>query len=168
MINALEYEDEECEADLDAIHKRAIERFFPHSLWRHTEKLHFIPHVELPGSIDEWVPSHTRTERILILDTEPAELRGQLFHDLKRRWKRETSAMSSVEQIAMSPSYQRIIGLGMPIVPLILRDLRKEPAHWFWALSAITGENPVPEDEEGDIRQMSQRWIAWGHEKGLI
>jgi hypothetical protein len=32
--------------------------------------------------------------------------------------------------------------MGRDVVPLILADLRKEPYQWFWALRAITGEDP--------------------------
>ena len=34
--------------------------------------------------------------------------------------------------------YQRIIGMGLPVVPLILEELEREPDQWFWALEAIT------------------------------
>ena len=32
----------------------------------------------------------------------------------------------------------------MPVVPLILAELEHEPDQWFWALEAITDEDPVP------------------------
>ncbi|WP_333155627.1 hypothetical protein [Microcoleus sp. SVA1_A1] len=39
--------------------------------------------------------------------------------------------------------YQRIIGMGQPVVPLIFRDLEQKSDYWFWALRAITsrGDN---------------------------
>jgi len=37
-----------------------------------------------------------------------------------------------------------MIGLGWPVVPLILEELNREPNQWFWALEAITEQNPVP------------------------
>lgn len=44
----------------------------------------------------------------------------------------------------MHPAYQQIIGMGEKALPLILRDLRDRPTgHWFWALNAITGEEPT-------------------------
>ncbi len=43
---------------------------------------------------------------------------------------------------AMHPANQGIIGLGAVAVPLILQELKRDRADWFWALTAITGENP--------------------------
>ncbi len=43
--------------------------------------------------------------------------------------------------MAMLNPYQRIIGIGWPVVPLILDELQREPDQWFWALEAITDEN---------------------------
>ena len=48
-------------------------------------------------------------------------------------------------------SYQKIIGMGPAVVPLILSELETEPDHWFWALEAITDENPVSESDAGDV-----------------
>jgi hypothetical protein len=45
---------------------------------------------------------------------------------------------------------------------LLFGELAKEPDHWFWALEAITGENPIPVGSEGKIREMAQAWIEWG------
>ena len=44
-----------------------------------------------------------------------------------------------------------IIGMGPAVVPLILSELEKEPDRWFWALEAITDENPVAASDAGDI-----------------
>ncbi|MEO8498218.1 MAG: hypothetical protein ABI614_24395 [Planctomycetota bacterium] len=95
------------------------------------------------------------------------ELRRQ-FESLSARWKEESRYLSSTTEIATNPAYQRIIGMGMPVVPLILEDLRKQPYHWFWALNAITGENPVPESMRGRIREMADAWISWGVESRLV
>jgi hypothetical protein len=70
--------------------------------------------------------------------------------------------------MAMLTPYQRIIGMGMPVVPLILEELQREPHHWFWALEAITEANPVPPESLGKIQEMADAWIAWGRSQGLI
>jgi hypothetical protein len=41
----------------------------------------------------------------------------------------------------------------------ILRSLQQEPDDWFYALRAITGENPVPASSAGDMRAMSEFWL---------
>jgi len=65
-------------------------------------------------------------------------------------------------------SYQNIIGMGPAVVPLILKELEKEPDHWFWALEAITGENPVGENEAGDLEASARAWVQWGKQKGIL
>ena len=65
-------------------------------------------------------------------------------------------------------SYQQIIGRGLDVVPLILRELQQQTDHWFWALEAITGENPVSRDGAGDMRASADAWLEWGQRNGLV
>jgi len=86
---------------------------------------------------------------------------------LAEEWKRtRPKASSSIVKLAMHPAYQRIIGKGQAAIPFILRELEKEPDHWFWALSAITGEDPVAEEDRGDFEAMARAWIKWGKLSG--
>jgi hypothetical protein len=68
----------------------------------------------------------------------------------------------------MHPAYQRIIGLGPQVIPLILGELAKQPEQWFWALAALTGEDPVPVADKGRVRAMAGAWLKWGRENGWI
>ena len=43
----------------------------------------------------------------------------------------------------MHPAYQQIIGMGADAVPFILLEMEEHGGYWFWALSAITGQNPT-------------------------
>lgn len=92
--------------------------------------------------------------------------RVQEFNNLVQKWKEDTIFMSSVTQMAMHPSYQRIIGMGQPALPLILRELRENPSHWFWALEAITGENPAEDAITFD--EGVEKWLNWGRARGHI
>lgn len=96
---------------------------------------------------------------------EPADIETR-FLELAQQWRRETGMMSLVTKMSMHPAYQRIIGMGQPVVPLILRELEQEPDHWFWALQAITGANPVQPEQRGRLPQMAAAWIQWGREHG--
>ncbi|MFB2919181.1 hypothetical protein [Aerosakkonema funiforme] len=98
-----------------------------------------------------------------IVDTADLEA---TFLELAEQWRRETGMMSLIMKMSMHPAYQRIIGMGQAVVPLILRDLEKEPDHWFWALQAITGANPVKSEQRGRLQQMAQAWLQWGRENG--
>jgi len=93
---------------------------------------------------------------------------GAVFASLAGTWRRETGMLSSVTDISMHPAYQQIIGLGPAAVPLILRELQRRPDHWFWALSAITRENPVPPEDAGNVRRMAEAWVAFGRRHGYL
>jgi hypothetical protein len=90
------------------------------------------------------------------------------FDELALSWSTDTAHLSSPIKLMKHPAYQRIIALGAPVLPLILRDLSENGRFWFPALNAITGENPVPDDAAGDIERMTSAWIEWGRENGLI
>ena len=69
----------------------------------------------------------------------------------------------------MHPAYQKIIGMGEPAVALILSDLAENgPDDWFWALTAITDENPISAGVAGDTNAMTEAWLQWGRERGYL
>ena len=88
------------------------------------------------------------------------------FLVLVEQWQRETGMLSQVQKMVIHPAYQRIIGMGQPVVPLILRELERETDPWFWALEVITGANPVTGDARGRLDQMAAAWLKWGRENG--
>jgi hypothetical protein len=90
------------------------------------------------------------------------------FQELADRWREETEFHSAASALFMHPAYQEIIGLGPAVLPLLLADLEKTHDHWFWALRAITGENPVPAEERGKVERMAEHWVNWGREHGLL
>ena len=53
-------------------------------------------------------------------------------------------------EIADHPAYREIIAMGEPAIGLILAELETRPDHWFEALRALTGEDPVPPEARGD------------------
>jgi hypothetical protein len=93
---------------------------------------------------------------------------AERFHALAERWREETQYHSSITALFMHPAYQEIIGLGPDALPLILEDLAATRSDWFWALRAISGENPVPAAERGQIGNMTERWLEWGHAHGYL
>lgn len=100
----------------------------------------------------------------------PATIESDLrerFNQLKNEWKAESEHYSNTAQMAMLWPYQQIIGMGSEAVPLILAELHREPDHWFWALEAITGKNPVTPKAAGDVAASAKAWILWGQKKGL-
>lgn len=68
----------------------------------------------------------------------------------------------------MNPAYQAIIGMGAEALPMILEDLRQNSGHWFWALKAISNEDPVVPSDRGSVKKMKNAWLQWGEVKGLV
>lgn len=90
------------------------------------------------------------------------------FEELAQTWASETAHISSPLKLIEHPAYRQIVGLGAAVLPLLLRDLSESHRFWFPALSAITGENPIPEDAAGNVTRMTEAWLAWGRERRLI
>jgi hypothetical protein len=88
------------------------------------------------------------------------------FRRLADQWLRETEHASSVKKACMHPSYQRIIGMGPAVVPYLLRELDRNPDHWFWALNAITEEDPARAEDSLDGAK--EAWLRWGRDKGYL
>jgi hypothetical protein len=111
-----------------------------------------------------------RLEKALYTKTSlPDPALRKRFRFLVGQWRQESIRGSSfLGGRFMHPAYQQIIGLGQGVIPLILEELAREPDHWGWALTAITGENPISEDDAGDIEAMARSWLAWGLTRGLV
>jgi len=100
----------------------------------------------------------------------PSESQGPKaeFDLFKNLWKRERSPVSAPEDIVRDWPYRAIIALGPEVVPLILRELEKEPGDWFWALAILTGANPVAEEDQGKLQAMTKAWLTWGKDNNLL
>jgi hypothetical protein len=113
------------------------------------------------ADIYEWFKLSTHY-RFPISREDPA----QKFYSLAATWRHETAPMSSTTEMAMHPAYQQIIGMGLTVIPFVLRELEIRPDHWAWALKAITGIDPVQPLERGRVKQMAEAWLRWGREQG--
>jgi hypothetical protein len=90
------------------------------------------------------------------------------FNHLMHEWREQAENLSSITAIAMLPSYQEIIGMGKPALPLILNELKERHDHLFWALRFITGTDPVQPEDRGHIDRMAETWIEWGRKNKII
>src|SRR3954447_15336403 len=135
---------------------------------------HLIVRPSPPAFLDLYpLPSGDRS---FYKTSEPQEGGGPVLDDarktkfriLVRQWKKETAHLSSAPRMARHPAYQEIIGMGQEVVPLLLAELKRKPDFWFAALRAITGEDPVPPESAGRIKEMARAWVEWGRSKGYI
>ena len=105
---------------------------------------------------------------ILLAREEPCSVTRERFRNLVAAWKSSRGHSSKTEELVMHTTYQRIIGMGEDAVPLLLTEMRERPDHWDWALTAITGCDPVPETAWGKLREIATAWVYWGKEQGYI
>ena len=94
-------------------------------------------------------------------DSTPSPLQSE-FDLLAAEWQEQTAFLSSPNTIAEHPAYQAILGMGERAIPMILRDLQKTQAEWFWALRFIARESPVKPENRGNIDAMTADWLDWG------
>ena len=93
---------------------------------------------------------------------------AEKFHRLVDQWYEETAGMSSPSLISSNRAYLSIIALGPPVVPLILREMKRRGGFWYPALRALTDANPVPTSARGKTRQMTEAWLSWGEQFELL
>lgn len=89
------------------------------------------------------------------------------FHHLVKVWQADRPPNLRIADMVTHPAYQAIIGLGPAAIPYILHEVEHNLDHWFWALRAITGADPVPAASRGKLKEMAQAWLAWGRTYGF-
>lgn len=90
------------------------------------------------------------------------------FRELADQWYEETMFLSSTSDILSKETYYQIVALGRKIIPLILCELQERGGHWFLALRVLTKDNPVRQEDRGNMRKMTQAWLDWGKEHNHI
>jgi hypothetical protein len=111
------------------------------------------------------VHSTDAIEEMVSLDWQREAIEVE-FNRLLDKWREERSAASSFVVVnATHPAYQRIIGMGPRVLPFIVRELERKNDHWYWALKAISGEDPVTPESRGRMREMRDAWLRWAREK---
>ena len=83
------------------------------------------------------------------------------FSILKRAWISEVGYQSNPQIIYDNDNYQKIISLGIKVVPILINDLVRENHDWFKALSEILGVNPVKKENEGNFEKMKTDWLEY-------
>ena len=119
--------------------------------------------------LPELKPFIGKTVEIVVREDVSATANGSKdFNTLVDEWKAARVNVSRVDRMVLLGPYQQIIGMGRQAVPLILQELQRSPDHWFWALHAITGENPIPDEARGNLPQMAAAWLTCGRDHGYV
>ena len=133
--------------------------------FRESSSVHWIQTDEV---IDVWTASISYSIKATPRTLDIIYSDALKFNQLAENWRTERGITSSMTAMILCRSYQAIIGMGPTAVSLILQRLRAEgdnPDHWFWALQILTGEDPVPEEDDGNLRKMADAWLRWGEGK---
>lgn len=88
------------------------------------------------------------------------------FARLESKWRRETSAMSLVQDKVSNMAYLQIIGMREDALPFIFLQLQGRRRYWFVALEAITQENPV--EPGASFQEALDAWLDWGRSHDFI
>jgi len=98
--------------------------------------------------------------------TPATETVKERFRRLEATWMAEVGHHSSTTKLVNHHAFQEIVRLGHAVVPFMLQDLEMKPRLWVWALSEITGADPVPMADRGNIAKMSEAWLRWAGANG--
>jgi hypothetical protein len=95
-------------------------------------------------------------------------LTENMFQAMVSEWTLGVGPTSSSTEIAAHPAFRQIIASGREAIPFLLRELERGPSLLVLALYEITGENPVPRESRGNIKEMTKAWVAWGEKNGVL
>lgn len=77
------------------------------------------------------------------------------------QWLEDSLFDSLPDAMCAHESFNAIVAQGDRVVPLIAAELRRAPSFIFLALEDITGEDPVPEEAQGDLNATIAAWLSW-------
>ncbi|MGA2588968.1 MAG: hypothetical protein ABSH32_03560 [Bryobacteraceae bacterium] len=98
--------------------------------------------------------------------TAPRQKLALEFKTHADKWWDETRILSSIQGKIFNQHYQRIIGMGRPVLPLIFAYLKERGGQWYWALECITGENPAA--AANTLAEARQLWLDYASENGYL
>lgn len=81
--------------------------------------------------------------------------------DLILAWYENTIFASSVDDFRTAPEIREIASFGYSAAPKIVQELREQPSYLFLSLEMITGENPIEDQDRGNVEAMCKAWISW-------
>lgn len=90
------------------------------------------------------------------------------FIRLAKRFYKDTLFCSM--PMAHHPAMREIVSIGLPVLPLILREISHEGSgtDWLSAIREITGKpGPcIPESQRGRVQFLKSRYLEWARSEG--
>jgi hypothetical protein len=88
------------------------------------------------------------------------------FYAVLRRWRSETAIYSDPDMITGHPSFSALVKNAEFTAPLIIEELKIRPSLLVWVLDDAFAHKPYPNSSIGNIREMTNAWIAWAENYG--
>jgi hypothetical protein len=99
------------------------------------------------------------------MDIDPERIE-QIERLLKELRELTESPADVVDVLTEAPAMELVL-VGEVLVAYLLRKSELTlDIHHLAILEKITGINPVPEANQGDLPSMREFWYAWGHDNG--
>ena len=87
------------------------------------------------------------------------------FRELLQNWRAETIFYSSVDKITSNRNFQKIVEMGVQVVPFVLEEIQYMPSNLVWALYFIFD---FDETSGLGIEDSCKMWVEAGKELGLV
>ena len=90
-----------------------------------------------------------------------------VFEEWSAEWLADTLLVSSTHEMMRHPRFHDLVALDHVAARSAVLKLRDGDIQiqWFLLLSRITGDNPVPEEQRGMLREMAARWVEYGEKR---
>ena len=118
-----------------------------------------------PSTKDKWYANSFNKKELVLVKDDSTE---KQFREYADKWYAETVRDSSITRILSNENYLRVIELGTPVVPFILKELQSRPRPWFLVLRILTKHKDIGRGYPGNFEKMAEAWINWGKECGII
>lgn len=86
------------------------------------------------------------------------------FEALARDWERHCAAhgeSSNPQVFVEAPSFEALVALGTPVLPLIIERYRSGSLFWGAAMARITGLAEFGSGLVGNLEQIRRQWLTW-------
>ncbi len=139
-----------------------------------TSPAHYRPWFGLPNATEQDAysarkgkvePTKFSTDQVDPVRNDDPTLETRIeFRQLRDEWLHAVAHLSMTRRRIEHPAYQKVIEMGERVIPFLIMDMERNQTHWFHALGAITGSQPVPQEMLGRVGEMVEAWVSWGRQ----
>ena len=75
-------------------------------------------------------------------------------------YRRQILGVAGVIKRISNPAFEEVVKMGSSIYPLIIERVAEDPTVWGWALSQITNNYPIM-DQDWTSQDIVKYWTDW-------